>query len=130
MTLRMAEVHTCKDQEITQKEVETIQQRLSGHVSMWIKMLGIGESWGHTDRMRETLINHSVLITPLYLLAKDHKPLKKDGCPPTRPVVSGCKGMNHNLNDVLSDCLDVVNRNCIDKGEDDGDDTEIVEHSN
>ena len=106
--LRMAEVHTCKDEEITQKEVELIQQRLSGHVSMWVKMLGLGEFWGHTDRMRETLIQKSQQVPPMCLLIKDHKPLSQSGLPQTRPVVTANLGMNVPLSDILSDLLEPV----------------------
>ena len=60
--------------------------------------------------MRETMINQSVLIPPMYLLCKDHKVIKPGELPSTRPVISGCKGMNLNLNDILSDILEPLTR--------------------
>ena len=51
--------HTSEDLEITPKEVEVIQRRLNHHTSMWMKMVKLGDNWGHQDRMRETLIHHS-----------------------------------------------------------------------
>ena len=45
--LKMGAKHTCKDTIITQQEAEGIQGEANRHMSMWIKMLGMGETWGH-----------------------------------------------------------------------------------
>ena len=73
---------------------EEIQRESNGHVAMWIKILGMGEAWGHEGRIRESLIQHSCVVPPMKLLVKDHKPLGADGLPPTRPVVGASRGMN------------------------------------
>ena len=73
-------------------------------------MAGLGKHWDQVGRMRETMINHSTLVPPMYLLCKDHKTVKPGDLPSTRPVVSGCKGMNLNLNDILSDILEPLTR--------------------
>ena len=43
-------VHTAKDREIGMIEIEAIQSKMNGHVSMWLKMFRVGENWNHGDR--------------------------------------------------------------------------------
>ena len=80
--LKMGQKHTAGDKIIDQVELEQVQKEANGHVSMWVKMLGMGESWGHQARIRESLIQHSCVVPPMKLLVKDHKPLGADGLPP------------------------------------------------
>ena len=74
-------------------------------------MTGLGQQLGQVTRMRETLLSKSVQVPPMYLLVKDHKQVPQGSLPPTRPVVSGCKGMNLHLNDIVSDILEPLARN-------------------
>ena len=89
-------------------EVESIQSRLNGHTSMWVKLLNLGQNWKHEDRMRESLIHKSHQIPVMSLLVKDHKANGPDGLPSTRPVVGACKGMNVPLSDLLSELLEPI----------------------
>ena len=91
-------------------EIKSTQVELNGHVSMLIKTFKIGEGWDHVERMRETMINNSQAVCPLYLLFKDHKgwDQSKGPVPPTRPVASGNRGMNLHLSEILSEILEPV----------------------
>ena len=73
--MKMAESHTCHDVEVGPEEIHRTQRVINGHVSEWIKMMGMGEKWkGHIKHQRETHIDHGESVAPLYLLVKDHKP--------------------------------------------------------
>ena len=105
---QMGMKHTAGDQVITRGEAAQIQRELNGHVSMFNQMTGLGKDWGQVDRMRETLINQSALVPPLYLTVKDHKTVAEGEVPSTRPVVSGGRGMNIHLNNILGEILEPV----------------------
>ena len=102
--------HTKKDEEVSPEIVKSTQTELNGNVSMLIKTFKIGAEWGHSDRIRETMLNNSLSLCPLYLLYKDHKgwTWEKGPVPPTRPVASGNRGMNMHLSEILSDILEPV----------------------
>ena len=89
----MGWAHVKGDTEITWEKAAENQRIINRHTSMWIKMAGLGQQLDQVDRIRESMLCKSNLVPPLYLLAKDHKPLGTDGLPSTRPVVSGCKSM-------------------------------------
>ena len=103
-------VHTKNDEEISDSIVKSTQTELNGNVSMLIKFFKLGAEWGHSDRMRETMLNNSLSLCPLYLLFKDHKgwSLAKGPVPPTRPVASGNRGMNMHLSEILSEILEPI----------------------
>ena len=117
--------HTDKDEEVDEEFVQQCQRKLNGHVSMWIKMLSQGENWEHEDRLRETQINHSCSVAPLYLLVKSHK--KYSGVrpggegppppPPTRPVCGAVNGMDVHLSNILSPIVEAVANEMKDKAE-------------
>ena len=88
--------HCMKDEEVTQDVVKVTQHELNGHVSMLAKTFKLGQTWDQVERVRETLINGSMAVCPMYLLYKDHKGWKWEdgGVPPTRPIASGNQGMN------------------------------------
>ena len=106
--VKAGSVHTDKDCRVTWDDVSDNQQHLNGHISMLLKVFKVGESWRHYDRMRETMLNHSMVVCPLYLLFKDHKgwSWKKGTAPPTRPVASGSVGMNLHLSEMVSQVLE------------------------
>ena len=43
MYLEMGKVHTKNDKRVSEEKAEEIQRRTNGHVSMWLKMLGVGQ---------------------------------------------------------------------------------------
>ena len=62
--IKAGEVHTGKDREVGWQEITSNQSRLNGHVSMWLKIFRAGQRWKHEDRMRESMINHSMAVCP------------------------------------------------------------------
>ena len=115
--LEMGNKHVKDDKIIDDVELEEIQRECNGHVAMWIKILGMGEAWGHESRIRESLIQHSCVVPPMKLLVKDHKPLGPDGLPPTRPVVGASRGMNVALSNILSDVIEPVSKTIPNSGD-------------
>ena len=106
--LKMGEVHTANDTEVTEMKARELERRINGHTSMWIKMSNMGENHRHTERIRETCINHSCAISSLYLLLKDHKIVVPGDLPATRPVCSGCTGFDVHFSNILSEFLEAI----------------------
>ena len=105
--LEAGAVHTSKDREVDMDFARETERELNGHVAMWLKIIRMGEDWKHGDRHRETHINHSLSISALYLLIKDHKKYDpSEGPPPTRPVAGAVNGMNVHLSNILSPFLE------------------------
>ena len=104
--IEMGSVHTSKDTEVGDETVRKIQRLYNGHTSMWLKMANVGENWDHEDRLRESCLQNTNNVPPMYLLAKDHKIREPGQLPATRPVVSGCSGMQLSLSNLLSDHLE------------------------
>ena len=102
----MGRVHTVKDREVGEIEVEQIQSELNGHVATWLKMFAVGEYWGHQDRVRESMVRKSCEVRKMSLLVKDHKPVKPGSLPGTRPVVAACTGTNVPLSDLICDLIE------------------------
>ena len=105
---RMGLEHIKDDTEVGQDKAKEIQRKLNGHMSMWLKMSCQGEKWNHQDRMRETCLNQSCAVSPLYLLIKDHKKTNPGELPKTRPVCDGTSGMDVHLSNHLSGYLEAM----------------------
>ena len=105
--LKMGQTHTSKDKLVTMKEVAKCAEYLDCHTSMLIKITGVGDSWGHYARMRESLLGGQC-PAPMYLMVKDHKALGPEGTPKTRPVVSGHLSYTTGLSEILSDMIESV----------------------
>ena len=107
--LKAGAVHTDKDEEVDLEFVKQTQRILNGHTAMWIKITNMGADWKHQDRHRETHINNSSSVCPMYLLLKDHKVYNPDdGPPPTRPVCGSVTGMNVHFSNIISDLLEAL----------------------
>ena len=52
--VKMREVHVKDDKRISQEDIIAIENVLNHHLSIWMKMLKIGEDWSHTKRFIET----------------------------------------------------------------------------
>ena len=88
------------------RKIHEIQALTNGHTSSWTKILGVGEFWNHTSRIRETTINKGDNVAPLYILLKDHKPVVEGEVPKTRPVCSSQQGLNFHLQNILNDLVE------------------------
>ena len=106
--IKMGEVHISGDREVTEEFSKDVQRKLNGHMSMWLKISGMGENWQQYDRMRETTINQSCSVAPLSLMVKDHKPCAPGELPKTRPVVSGSEGMDVHFGNIVSELLEAI----------------------
>ena len=106
--LRAGGKHTAKDEEVGWEVIKSTQAELNGHMSMFIKFCRIGESWNHGKRVRETMINQSMSISPMYLTFKDHKgwDYREGTVPPTRPICGGNTGMNLHISEALSEVIE------------------------
>ena len=62
------------------------------------------------ERVRESMINQSLSLCPMYLLFKDHKgwSCEMGTAPPTRPIASGNAGMNMHLSELISGLVEPV----------------------
>ena len=87
-------------------EIREREKTLNSHSSMFIKMWGIGENWGHEARIRESKITHSENIATMSLLLKDHKKELK-----TRPVVAGNESNTLGLSNMASEVIESI-ANC------------------
>ena len=106
--LAMGAVHTSKDSIIGDDEVRKIQNLHNGHTSMWLRMTNMGLEWNHQDRIKESCLQHTCTVPPMYLLVKDHKEKKEGALPATRPVVSGKSGMGLSMSNILSDMIENI----------------------
>ena len=65
--------HTKGDKNVNWEDLKKAQSELNGHTSMLIKTFGIGKTWNHSSRVRETMMGGGLSVCPLSLLYKDHK---------------------------------------------------------
>ena len=75
---------------------------------MFAKGFQIGERWNHQYWVRETVLNDSNSVPPLYLLIKDHKSRKGRCLPATRQVVSNNKSMGVHLSNGCSEVTEAL----------------------
>ena len=106
--LRAGKKHTDKDDEVDWDIIKDTQNELNGNMSMIIKFCRVGSMWNHGRRVRETMLNKSMSVCPMYLTYKDHKGWDaKGGTPaPTRPICGGNTGMNIHLSEALSEFVE------------------------
>ena len=88
--------------------IKATQSRINGHMSMIMKAFKVGEYWNQEKRFRETSINESEEVAPMYLVVKDHKITVPGTLPKTRPIISGCKSMTKHLAGILSDIIEAL----------------------
>ena len=50
-------VHVDGDEKISLDDLKNNQLNINGHVSMLIKIFGLGKDWNHDTRMRESMIS-------------------------------------------------------------------------
>ena len=106
--LRAGKKHTDKDVEVNWETIKDTQNDLNGNMSMIIKFCRVGSMWKHGRRVRETMLNKSMSVCPMYLTYKDHKGWDaKGGTPaPTRPICGGNTGMNIHISEALSEFVE------------------------
>ena len=85
--LKMGAVHTDKDTIIDDNEVRRIQRLHNGHTAMWIRMSNMGQDWNHEYRIRESCLQHTCTVPPMYLLVKERKGKRERSLPPDQLLV-------------------------------------------
>ena len=100
-------VHTSKDKEIDWKDVRYLQSQINSHVWWISNIVGYAEKTD-PERMLKNIQNHSLEVPEMALLIKDHKnhDLDSNSPVPSRPVVSGNRGVNTHLSELLSEFLE------------------------
>ena len=100
--------HTDKDIRILPDQLHSIQKHVNDH-NKWLKRIfNIGSEWGQEGRISNSMVDKGEVVSPLYLLIKDHKSWsEEDGSPPpSRPICSGNVGFNRHISEVLSMILE------------------------
>ena len=101
--IEMGKKHTKKDMVITMDEVKERESIVNGHTAMFIKITGMGDTWGHGPRMRASKMTKSKNTASLFLQLKDHKAVLD-----SRGVVSACNSNTVGLSNILSEILESV----------------------
>ena len=66
--IKAGEVHVEGDEEIRLKELKANQRQMNGHISILIKVFGIGKDWRQKQSISESMIGLSLSACPLFLL--------------------------------------------------------------
>ena len=103
----MGRVHTCKDREISDREVSKIQQDLNKHARLIMKIFGVGDQHGgrNFERITSAFTTNAEDVPLLSLLVKDHKPVKPGSLPSTRPVIGVAATMIARLSKLMSESV-------------------------
>ena len=99
--------HTKKDRAVDWRTVSNIQERVNSHMWWLTNIVGYSKN-KEKKRMLKNVIDHGREVPEMILLCKDHKKWDGVGPVPTRPVVSGNKGVNTHLSELLSEILEPV----------------------
>ena len=101
--------HTKKDQEINWQTVKSLQRQVNNHMWWLIRIVNYGKN-KEMDRMQRNTQNNTLEVPEMVLLVKDHKKWSEDnGTPvPSRPVVSGSKGINTHMSELVSEILEPI----------------------
>ena len=107
--LRAGHEHTKKDKEITWDTVKYLQSQVNGHMWWLSNIVGYAHE-SDKKRMNNNLQGTSMEVPEMVLLVKDHKHWDiESGKPvPTRPVVSGSRGVNTHISEWLSEIMEPI----------------------
>ena len=105
-------IHTDKDEEIDWQKVNYLQGQVNNHV-WWISRILGNALKTDQQKMGKNMQATSLEIPDMILLLKDHKQWSEDsGTPvPSRPVVSGNKGINSHLSELLAEIMEPLSNN-------------------
>ena len=101
--------HVKKDVPISWRDVKYLQGQVNGHMWWMNKIVGYGQKKEH-ERMNRNTQNVSMEVPTMVLLVKDHKKWDENSNKPipSRPVVSGSRGINTHLSEFLSEILEPI----------------------
>lgn len=107
--LKSGHVHTSRDKIINWSDIRYLQSQVSSHMWWLSRIIGYSKDTGQ-QRMNRNILGSTVEVSEMVLLVKDHKEWSPtSGAPvPTRPVVSGSKGINTHLSELISEFLEPI----------------------
>ena len=107
--LRSGKVHTDKDERISWDRVKYIQNQVNAHMWWMSNIVGYCKN-SDPKRMNNNIQGSTMEIPEMILLLKDHKGWKfESGLPiPSRPVVSGSRGVNTHISEWISEFLEPI----------------------
>ena len=102
--------HSEKDEVITEKEKDQLENNMNAHAAMWIRFLNAGEKRKQQERIERNMLQENSDVAPMYVLRKDHKKLGIDydddeKGPPTRPICGAETCYNSKMSYLLSNLL-------------------------
>ena len=82
-------------------EVTRLRKYVNSHVNWLHEILGTGEYWNHSERIKHSSSDEGSQVAPLRLMIKDHKGWVENSgkSPPSRPVCNGKAGFNCHLSE-------------------------------
>ena len=101
-----ANEHIKDDEKVTEKVRKHTEAEFNSIGKAMIRFLEVGGGRKHDDRIKEAMLTENVMLPPLSLYGKDHKPnadIEKG--PVRRPVVSASEGPNARVSDLAADVL-------------------------
>ena len=99
--------HVNDDREISVKESNKITAKLNSHAKSFVKIIGIGKSFGRKDHKRaiaNAVVSKDGEVAVMRGSDKDHKP---DGIH-MRPICNGMVGAKKSLSEMVSELLEAV----------------------
>ena len=97
--LEVLNEHTINDMKVNKNKVKCLENRCNDHLRQFNKMLAVGATFGHQQRVANASTATNVPAPPLYGLRKTHKPVPD---PPVRPVCGANSAPNSRLGHFLS----------------------------
>ena len=117
------EVHVGNGVEVSVSEIEMIEKEMNARAKSWARIVGLGEKWGHSDRVKQAMTSTSGCPPPLCGLPKDHKRVTNGEEHPLRPVCGASVGPGSRISNLLSliitpCCEEFANTDLVDSTED------------
>ena len=98
-----AAVHIVEDEIVTEKVRKKVEAEFNATGKAMIRFLGVGGARKADDRIKEAMLTENVMLPPLSLYGKDHKPeIDPVQGPKRRPVVSANEGPNARVSELAA----------------------------
>ena len=107
--LESGSTHTSKDRRVDWNEIKYLQSQINSHMWWLLNIVGYSRD-NDQKRMNRNILGSTVEVPEMVLLIKDHKAWSpdEDSTVPSRPVVSGSKGINTHLSEFISEFLEPI----------------------
>ena len=101
-----ANEHIKDDEKVSDKVRKHTEAEFNSIGKAMIRFLDVGGARKHDDRIKEAMLTENVMLPPLSLYGKDHKPnVDVEKGPVRRPVVGASEGPNARVSDLAADVL-------------------------